>query len=230
MTNLAFYVPLHYPNRNDFFAILDTLEKHNAAYVEIGIPVKNPFMDGELIKEAHKLILEQELNHDSLIKTLKEIKKKYTFKVILMTYKEGVNSFSLKKIPDYLYEGLLCVDDTITKNDFEHPIQIYPPKIKEEEVISLLKNNELFSYVISGEGKTGTFSKVSDQYIDTIHIIKKHSSLPILVGFGIKTPQDIASVLLNGADGAIIGTEFLKKFKKEGLEGINDYLESFKDI
>ena len=230
MTKLAFYVTLHYPNRKEFFTILDTLEEHGASYVEIGIPVQDPFMDGSLIKETHQLVLKQGLNHDSLIETLKEIKEKFTFQVVLMTYKEGVDSFLLNTIPDFLYDGLLCVDDVITKDDFNHPIRIYPPQLKEEEIISLLKNNELFSYVISGEGKTGTFNEVPTQYKDTVRIIKKYSALPTLVGFGIKTPKDVASVLINGADGAVIGTEFLKVFQQKGLEGLNRYLNGFKDI
>lgn len=230
MSNLAFYIPFHYPSRKEFFALLNVLEQHGAAYVEIGIPVQNPFMDGALIKETHQEVLKQLPTHDSLIQTLKEIKEKFTFKVVLMTYKEGFDTFSLNMIPTSLYDGLLCVDQVLNKDTFHHPIQIYPPHLKEEEIISLLQNNELFAYVISGEGKTGSFNEVPTQYKDSIHFIKKHSPLPIFVGFGIKTPEDVASIVKNGADGAIIGTEFLRRFQQGGINGVHTYLDGFDSI
>lgn len=59
MKNLVFYLTLHYPDKETFFRILELLDKEKAGYVEIGIPVSDPYVDGGVIRQTHKEVLEK---------------------------------------------------------------------------------------------------------------------------------------------------------------------------
>ena len=228
LDKLVLYIPFLYPNEKEFFDVLDVLSESNIEYLELGVPVKDANMDGPLIKEAHSKVLEQGFNKEKLIETLEIIREKYSFKIILMTYIEGVEKYLLNSLSEDLYDGILCVDEIIERHVNPKALQVYPPNLSEDRINFLLENNILFSYVISGEGKTGTFNALPNEYIDTIEYIKRKSSLPTFVGFGIKTPEDVNEVMQNGADGAIIGTEFMKRFQDGNLEGVKSYLKEFK--
>lgn len=227
MENLAIFTVLNYPTKEDFYKILDSLESQNVGYLEIGIPVTNPYVDGELIKKAHQTVILEGLTSEDVEKTLTFIKQNYSFKLILMTYQEGVELFKLDKLSHKLYDGIICVDKVLSPKVFNSPVYIYNEDLTEDELKHYLSSNSEFNYVMSGRGKTGSFNTVPEEYLDTlkkISIIKPHAIN--FIGFGIKTKEDIKKVISNGADGAIIGTAFIQIFLNEGVKGIEEYLKS----
>lgn len=227
MENLAIFTVLNYPSQEEFFKILDVLDSRKVGYVEIGIPVTNPYVDGELIQQAHQAVIKDGLTKEMVEDALKTIKERYSFKVILMTYKEGVELFDIAKLSHSLYDGIICVDQTLDPTIFNQPVYIYNEDVSTEVVTDYLQSDSLFNYVMSGRGKTGTFDAVPTEYIETIKRIKTvKPEDKNFIGFGIKAKEDILEVLKNGADGAIIGTEFLKIYGKDGIVGIETYLDS----
>ncbi|NWO13947.1 tryptophan synthase subunit alpha [Virgibacillus sp.] len=230
MKQLALYLPCCYPNEDRFFKILDLMETYKVDVLELGIPVTDPHMDGAVIKESHQQVLVQGFDRTYLNQILMKIKEKYTFKVVLMTYKEGLDNYDLFTIDSQLIDGILCVDQEITFEDYPMPIQLYNETMSNQLLEEQLKNNRVFAYCMSGAGKTGSFNQVPTNYIETIKRIRKYSNLPIFVGFGIKDEQDVASVYYNGADGVIIGSFFVKMIASESLETINSYLKSLKNV
>lgn len=229
LNKLVLYIPFLYPDEKSFFEILDVLSENGIKYLELGVPVKDANMDGPLIRQAHIKVLEQGFTREKLVETLEIIRERYSFKIILMTYIEGVKKYSLNGLLEDLYDGILCVDEMIERHVNSKALQVYPPNLNEDKMDYLLENNVLFSYIISGEGKTGTFNTLPKDFIDTIKYIKSKSSLPTFVGFGIKTAEDVKEVMENGADGAIIGTEFMRRYQDGGIEGVQGYLNEFKD-
>lgn len=229
MKNIMFYLTLNYPNKKEFFNILDSLKENNFGYLEIGIPVTDPYMDGDIIKRTHEEVLAKNLLREDVVDTLEKIKNEYDFKVILMTYFEGVEKFQLDELKPELYDGLLCVDKYLTTKEIKKPVQLYAPQIENTERMEKMENNETLAYVVSGEGKTGSFDEVPSEYIRNLNYLKKNTDIPIFVGFGIKSKKDVDQVLESGADGAIIGTSFLKTYIEEGMDGLNRYVKSFSE-
>lgn len=229
MKHLAFYMTFHYPTRNTFLDILNLLDQEEAGYVEIGIPVLNPYMDGSVIQKTHQDVLEQKPDTEDLIQTLTEIRRRFHFKVVLMTYREGVEQFRLKQIPDTLYDGLICVDGAYPPEVFHNQIAVLSQPADLPAIKKALLHNHLFAYIVSGEGKTGSFARLPDGYIEVIKKVKAVSSIPAFVGFGIKSAANINEVMKNGADGAIIGTEFIRRYQQGGLEALREYLNELKE-
>lgn len=226
-----FYIPINYPNPETFFKLLDSLEKFGVTTIEIGIPVLNAFQDGELIQNINREIILRGLSYDEIELTLNEIRKKYSFQVILMTYEEGVKLFSLKKLPKNSYDGLLCVN--ALENDYHafNHVEIITPAMSEKEISKRLERPNVFIYLTSTSGKTGGNTSIElAPYKKILPLIKKKSKSKIYVGFGIKNKADVLSVINSGADGAIIGSEFLRKFQNGGFDEINNYLNEFSTI
>ncbi len=228
MKNLVFYLTLHYPDRETFFKILELLDHKKAGFVEIGIPVDNPFVDGAVIQQTHKEALEQKISYVDVIHTLEEIRRRFTFKVVLMTYKEGVEYFHLSDVPKDLYDGFLCVDGEFPTGSFPNQITVLGRSLSDESIAKALAHNDLFAYIVSGEGKTGSFDKLPTEYAEVVKKVKSVSKTPAYVGFGIKSSEDVKEVMKNGADGAIIGTEFIKRYQLGGMDALNAYMEELK--
>lgn len=229
MKNLVFYLPLFYPDKENFFRILELLDQEEAGFLELGIPVFDPFMDGAVIKDIQKEILTRNITPEDVVDTLEEIKKRFRFKVVLMTYKEGVEHFRLKEIPKELYHGFLCVDGDYPPETFPNQISVLSKSCDDHSLSTALEHNQLFAYVVSGEGKTGSFESLPTEYIEVVKRVKSLSAVPTFVGFGIKSSKDIKEVMRNGADGAIIGTEFIKRYQMGGMDALAAYMEELKE-
>lgn len=228
MKNIAIFTMLHYPDKATFFSLLDLLAEHSIGYVELGIPVEDPYTDGKIIQQVHQDVLKKGLTHGEIMETLKEIRDKYAFNVVLMTYKSGVETFQLELLDTALYDGIICVDALLNSDRFPSPIHIYSEQMEDFELKTRSQQKSLFNYVVSGQGKTGTFKELPTEYIKTIRRLKANSaSSKNFVGFGVKNQVDRETVLNNGADGIIIGTEFLKQFNDGGIEGVKLFLEQF---
>lgn len=223
MTPVIFYVTYAYPNMEEFFILLDKLDSMRVPFVEIGIPVLNPFMDGEIIRNTHKKVLEQE-SFDTLEKKLNIIRDKYNFKTIIMTYKSALDKFELKGLCKKYSFGLLCVDEDIQDENIE-VIKLYNSNMTNEEIDRQSKNNGLFAYLMSYTGKTGE-SNPDMTYVKILPTLRKKLSIPIYVGFGVASVEEVKRIIASGSDGAIIGSELLRRVE-EGQESVDRYLEKF---
>lgn len=225
-----FFLPINYPNQEEFFKLLDILAANHAEYVEVGIPVKVPYMDGQLITQAGASVLKRGLSFEMISAILKKIRARYGFKVILMTYKTGVETFHLEKLPHTLYDGLLCVDADLEAEEYAGVVSVVASDMSTGELNDRIKRSNLFVYVKSGDGCTGGPIDLNQApYIDLLPRLRKLTQTPLFVGFGIKSPADVATVIAHGADGAIIGTELLKTHQDQGMTGVVAYIESFID-
>ena len=194
MKDLVLYMTIGYPDENTFFQMLDMLDEEKVPVLELGIPVGNPFLDGDLIRQSHKQVLDSGIGREKIVRWLQKIRREYKFRIILMTYKEGMEKFCLSELDRKLYDGILCVDEVIRA-------------------------------VMSGNGKTGSFSRLPDGYIRTVHFLKKNTALPVYVGFGIKTLKDVKAVCSHGADGVIIGSHFMRIMREKGCLECKEYIK-----
>lgn len=103
-----------------------------------------------------------------MIHTLEEIRSRFAFKVVLMTYKEGVEHFHLSDVPKDLYDGFLCVDGEYPAGAFPNQIAVLGQSLDGEGLAKALEHNALFAYIVSGEGKTGSFDKLPRSYIEVV--------------------------------------------------------------
>ena len=220
---LALYLPLGYPNWDMFYRALQEIEGHGIGCLEIGLPVSNPFMDGETIKKTHEQTLPM-LNADIVKEELSKVRKIFSSRIVLMTYAEGLENFKVKELPYWIYDAVLCVDGVQTRNDYSGIVRIFSEAMSDLEMEQAINESTHFAYVVSAAGKTGGDLSSQHAYIETIKRLRKLSDLPAFVGFGIKDNKGIKEVLSNGADGAVIGSEFIRQIDTDDTAKIKQYL------
>ena len=222
---LALYLPLGYPNWDMFYRVLQEIEGHGIGCLEIGLPVSNPFMDGETIKKTHEQTLPM-LNADIVKEELSKVRKIFSSRIVLMTYAEGLENFKVKELPYWIYDAVLCVDGVQSRNDYSGIVRIFSESMSDLEMEQAINESTHFAYVVSAVGKTGGDLSSQHAYIETIKRLRKLSDLPAFVGFGIKDNKGIKEVLSNGADGAVIGSEFIRQIDTDDFSAITKFLNS----
>jgi tryptophan synthase alpha chain len=205
--------------------IVDALVEGGADVIELGIPFSDPIADGPTIQAATVRALKAGTKPPLVMKIVKKIKEKHRIPVVLLTYyniiyKSGLENFlgSAKAsevdgivIPDLPFEEA----DTYKRIADETKIDtifLAAPSTTVERLQEILKYTSGFLYLVSLFGVTGARRRLSDS---TVRLVKEFRSfardkIPFATGFGISTPEQIREIVAAGADGAIVGSAFVK--------------------
>lgn len=224
---ITLYLTLGYPTKEEFFKHVDILVKAGMDILEIGIPVENPSLDGKTIADTHHKAIENGFNEEMLVVSLKELREKYPMlPIAIMSYKKGIDQYNLLDKHE-LYDVILCPDEFITaENEDTSLIQIYNEEMSDENIRERLNNNKGFAYVMSGAGTTGGKGELPNAYTSTMKRIQKMVDIPIQIGFGIYSPDQVKTVIENGADGAIIGSEIIRIVNQNDDDELREYVRS----
>lgn len=207
------------PDPDTYEAILAALPQAGADVIEIGMPFTDPMADGPSIQAAGLRALKA---GQTLSKTLAMAKafraKDADTPIVLMgyfnpIYVHGVERF-LADAKDCGVDGLIVVDLPPEEDDELcipalkaglNFIRLATPTTDEKRLPKVLTNTSGFVYYVSVTGVTGAaipdYSKVGA----AVDRIKRHTDLPVAVGFGVKTP-DNADAIARHADGVVVGT------------------------
>ena len=193
--------------------------------VEIGMPFSDPLADGPVIQAAGQTALNNGMNMELLFKQLKDIDVKIP--LILMGYLNPVLQFGLESflqrskecgisgtiLPDLPVPEYIKHQDKFQEYGL-HNVLLVTPQSSDERIKYLASVSRGFLYLVSSASTTGTkgFASADPSYFNKIR--EMNLGLPGMIGFGIKTREDFerAGEL---ADGAIIGTEFIRNIQAE---------------
>ena len=194
--------------------------------IEIGIPFSDPMADGPAIQASSQRALK---NGMTLQKTLELVRAfratDDTTPIVLMgyynpIYRYGVDRF-VQESKAIGVDGLIIVD-LPPEEDAElcepaltaglHWIRLVTPSTDDSRIDTVLHNVSGFVYYISVLGVTGTRRAVADQIETAVARLRKHTSLPIAVGFGIKTAEN-AHAVAQHADGIVVGSAIVDLVK-----------------
>ncbi|WP_227395375.1 tryptophan synthase subunit alpha [Jeotgalibacillus aurantiacus] len=215
------YIMAGDPSLSDLKDQLLYLQESNATVIELGIPFSDPVADGPTIQEAGKRALKSGTTLPKILSVLKEIKDDITVPIVLMTYINPLFKYGLGKvfedieaagvsgliIPDLPLEQYALIETHIKKTDLAL-IQLVTLMSPDQRIEKLAKLSEGFVYAVSVTGITGERATISDQLEGFIQKLKKHSPVPVLAGFGISSPEQVAQVASLG-DGVIVGSKIV---------------------
>ena len=170
------------------------------------------------------------LNADIVKEELSKVRKIFSSRIVLMTYAEGLENFKVKELPYWIYDAVLCVDGVQSRNDYSGIVRIFSEAMSDLEMEQAINESTHFAYVVSAAGKTGGDLSSQHAYIETIKRLRKFSDLPAFVGFGIKDNKGIKEVLSNGADGAVIGSEFIRQIDTNNFVAVSEFLNSICNV
>ena len=143
----------------------------------------------------------------------------------------GVNSVLAADIPTEEANEYIAA----AKNNKVDTVFIISPLTSDERIKKIAGNVTGFVYVVSRLGVTGAKSNLENSTLELIKRIKKFTSKPMCVGFGISRPEHVKAVINAGADGAIVGSAIVDLIsksinnKEKILSNIGGYVKSMKD-
>ena len=223
-TALVSFIMAGDPDVETTAQLLSALVDAGTDIIEIGMPFSDPMADGPTIQAAGQRALASGTTLEDIFGLVKTFRTQHAqTPIILMGYANSVYSHGtdvfIQHCVDAGVDGLIIVDlppeeaEQLSGKLVEHDIdliRLIAPTTKGERLAEILKSCSGFVYYVSITGITG--SKTAD--ISTIkpHIdeIKSLSSLPVCVGFGIKTPEDVQQ-FADVADGVVVGSSIVNK-------------------
>ena len=236
---LITYLVVGDPDITTTLELMNTMVDEGADILELGISFSDPMADGLVIQEANKLALKKGLTTNQSINLIKSVSKnKGKTSYVIMCYintimKYGVSKF-IKSIKGTV-DGLIIVDlpfeeekDIRKKleNNGIYLIKLISPMTDSRRAKKLLHNSKGFIYYISSTGITGSNKLNYKEINQNIKMIKKHSSTPVLVGFGVKSRQDAQSLKNKTlTNGVIIGSALIQMYFDLRMN-FNNYIKS----
>ncbi|WP_315836409.1 tryptophan synthase subunit alpha [Bradyrhizobium prioriisuperbiae] len=199
--------------------IIKALPKAGADVIEIGMPFTDPMADGPAIQAAGLRALKA---GTTLKKTLDVVstfrKDDNATPVVLMGYYNPIYIYGVDKFlidaKSAGVDGLILVDMP-PEEDEElcipalkaglNFIRLATPTTDDKRLPAVLANTSGFVYYVSITGITGSASADSTAVGQAVARIKRHTALPVCVGFGIRTPE-AARAIASHADGVVVGT------------------------
>ena len=218
---LIVFLTAGYPEINSTEKLVLTAVKSGADMIEIGIPFSDPQADGPIIQKASEKALSNGITLDIIFQQVKSIRKKTNIPISLMGYynpilKRGIDRFLADCVVNEI-DGIILPDLPYdegkkfcnkAKELGISPILLVAPNTsnKRIEEISNLSNDLI--YAVSILGITGNDLGSKKELIKYLDRVRANSSCPFIVGFGIKSNDDV-KWFNKYSNGAVVGSHIL---------------------
>lgn len=233
------HVIADYPSPSAVREMIGVLAGAGVEVIEIQLPFSEPMADGPYFLAANHRALAQGVGYDQGLALAREMSAKHpgvafvAMSYLNVVYKRGYSRFveeavaaGLKGaiVPDLPLEHAGELEDAARGRGFAN-VRLIAPNTSEERAAVLLKNARGFVYAVARAGVTGARTELGQGVKELTARIRRQTSLPVAVGFGIRSPDDV-KVLKGTADLAIVGTASLEAFDRGGVSGFGKFWES----
>ncbi|ANE35404.1 tryptophan synthase, alpha subunit [Campylobacter iguaniorum] len=228
------YIVAGYPSSDYTKEFLNSLDESVLDIVEIGIPYLDPLADGKLISMASFEACKNGITTDKVFEILKGVKtsKCLVFLVyynLILAY--GEDKF-LQNARECGMSGIIVPDMPFDESEefrakcLKFNLALIPlvAPTSKDRTKDILKNASGFIYAVGSLGVTGGSQTSLNSLKDMIDGIKENTNLPVAIGFGIKTNEDVKRTKLY-ADGTIIGTKIVELTQKCNVKELNKEIE-----
>jgi tryptophan synthase alpha chain len=216
---LVTFVTAGDPDYDTSLALLKALPAAGSDVIELGMPFTDPMADGPAIQASSLRALKAGQN---MIKTLKMVTEfragDDTTPIVLMGYYNPIYIYGVERfLEDANKAGVdgLIVVDLPPEEDHElclpaldaglNFIRLATPTTDDKRLPKVLTNTSGFVYYVSVTGITGSQAPNITRVNDAVARIKRHTDLPVAVGFGVRTAEQAAGIA-SGADGVVVGS------------------------
>jgi len=208
--------------------ILIELAGAGATVIELGVPFSDPMADGPVIQRASERALRNSFGLDNLLAMVARARTHIDTPIILFSYFNPLLQFGLKglaqKASDSGVDGVLVTDLTPEEStEFESELRannldmifLVAPTSTDERLRLVAEHASGFVYAVSRAGVTGTRETVSVEAEKLVTRMREFTSLPIAVGFGISTAEQVRDVH-RYADAVVVGSAIVGEMERLG--------------
>ncbi len=211
------------PDYDASLAIVKALPAAGADVIELGMPFTDPMADGPAIQAAGLRALRTGHNMNRTLALVRDFRRgDETTPIVLMGYYNPIYVYgSARFLADARSAGVdgLIVVDLPPEEDAElclpalkaglNFIRLATPTTDDNRLPTVLTNTSGFVYYVSVAGVTGAAAPDPGKVTGAVARIKRHTRLPVCVGFGVRTPEQ-ARAIAQGADGVVVGSALIE--------------------
>ncbi|PWB37204.1 tryptophan synthase subunit alpha [Pseudomonas moraviensis] len=219
---LVTFVTAGDPDYDTSLAILKGLPAAGADVIELGMPFTDPMADGPAIQLANIRALAAKQNLAKTLQMVREFREGNSdTPLVLMGYFNPIHKFGVERFiaeaKDAGVDGLIVVDMPPEHNeelcdpaqaaglDF---IRLTTPTTDDARLPRVLNGSSGFVYYVSVAGVTGAGAATLEHVEEAVARLRRHTDLPISIGFGIRTPEQAAAIA-RLADGVVVGSALI---------------------
>jgi tryptophan synthase alpha chain len=208
--------------------LLVELAAAGADIIELGVPFSDPVADGEMIQRASERARRNGVTLRDALTCVSHVRQYIDVPVVLFSYFNPLLKFGKDRLADEAkragVDGVLVTDltpeeatpwtDAFRERGLD-PIFLIAPTTSDERVARIAQQSSGFIYAVSRAGVTGARDEIADDAEALVKRVRSRSKLPIAVGFGISTPEQVRQVW-RFADAAVIGSAIVSEVEKLG--------------
>ena len=197
-----------------------------ASVIELGVPFSDPLADGPVIQRASERALRRGTTLEQILALAKEVRKRSQAGLIIFSYlnpvlRMGVARFSAVAEAAGI-DGALITDLPVEEaSDYLREMRqrrlatvfLAAPTSTDERLKQIVRASTGFVYAVSRTGVTGARKQMPEDARDLVGRVRKHTKLPIAVGFGISTAEQFAGVG-EFADAAVVGSAIVETIER----------------
>jgi len=234
---------LGYPDFDTNYQMLKLFHAYGITLIELQMPFSEPIADGPLFLKANQKSIENGTSIEECFDFIEKVKKEFDFSIICMTYYNVLYHYGIEKFVDKAKSvGILgcIIPDAFPEESEEYifacekyglaSILLATPYTSLDRLSYISKKSTGMLYCVARKGVTGSKTSLDESTIDFINRCKNITNLPLGIGFGISTIEDIEFLLSKNVDIAIIGSAFLRKLENDGFESVEKFLCEIKSL
>jgi tryptophan synthase alpha chain len=218
------------PDMDRSLEIMFALEQAGVDVIELGVPFSDPMADGIVNQMAAHRALEAGATTPKVIDLIRRFRETSQTPIVLFTYLNPIYSYGFAKFHEDAAaagaDGILLLDlppdeaslnAELTESGLLRHIRLIAPTTPASRLPKLAAASEGFIYYVSREGVTGAQTSLAEGIKENVAEIKRHTSVPVVVGFGISTPEQSAEVA-RSSDGVVVGSAIVRQIEKYGSD------------
>jgi tryptophan synthase alpha chain len=239
---LIAYFPLGEP-KFDALEMAKTYFENGVDVLETGFPVINPFLDGKVISNSMKRILNAGFSADCFFEKLALIKKNIpNVSIEVFSYSQIFQIVEKRTFYSYCtkasVDSILITDSTpALKKELDEnlPVNLYnlrfiPFNYTEENIAEGVDKGKGYIFYQAVNGTTGSRKKLNEKLLGNIRELKKEiRTTPLCPGFGISTQSHCREIMTAGADGVVIGSLMVDTVVNHGLGEIGKLIKIMRE-
>ncbi|MAD96557.1 MAG: tryptophan synthase subunit alpha [Flavobacteriaceae bacterium] len=241
--NLSIYFTSGFPELNDTQKVIEELGEAGVDFIEVGLPYSDPLADGPTIQDSSTIALRNGINLDIVFDQLMSIKDSNKTPLVVMGYLNQVLKYGEKR---FCEKVVACGIDTVILPDLPmveyenhykalfdsygiNNVFLITPNTSEERIRKIDEYTQSFIYMVASSAITGAKGEISDQQIAYFERIKAMNlKSKLIIGFGISNHSTFSKAC-EYANGAIIGSAFIKNLQNNGIQGIASFVKGIRN-
>ncbi len=233
---LMTHIVLGYPSLDVNREVIQQMVDNGVDCIEMQIPFSEPMADGPVILKANQDSLDIGTRVEDCFQFAAEMAEKHQIPFLFMTYYNiifkygeeaffqraadiGIKGFIVPDLPPEMGASFLALADKYQVA----PIMIYTPTSTDSRMQVLAGHGHGFIYCAARRGVTGKKSDLNNDFDSYLARCRTATPLPIAVGFGIQSREDVAA-LQGKADVAVIGSRTIQLVESEGAEAVGPFI------